>query len=152
MLFKLKNASQWERFGALFQVPMMILFAVQAAMFSDHAAESLFLRGLNYLGAALFLWCLWYLYVKWGRLSGLITSGPYRFTRHPMYLGLVLMNVCHYQWSAWQNALFLCLEVPFITCLIVAGYCQEQETLRRFGQSAVDYYARTPRIPFLSWT
>lgn len=151
-MFKMTNASHWERFGALFQLPMMILFAAQVAMFRDHSSDSLFLRWFGYFGAAIFLWCLWYLYVKWARLSGLITSGPYRYTRHPMYLGLLLMNLCHYRLSAWQDPLFLAMEVFFITCMIVAGYCQEQETVRRFGQPAIDYYGRTPRIPLFSWS
>jgi hypothetical protein len=49
----------------------------------------------------------------------------------------------------WEANFFW--EAVFLVGLVVAGYRQEQETLARFGQEAVDYYARTPRIPLTGW-
>lgn len=100
----------------------------------------------------MFAYCLLVLYVRRARLTTLLTGGLYRYTRHPMYLGLLLMNLFHWaQADVWTSPLFLGLEAVFLVGLVVAGYRQEQETLARFGQEAVDYYARTPRIPFTRW-
>lgn len=148
------NAKRWQRFGTPFQVSMMALFmAPHVIIFSGAPDSNLPVQIVGYAGVAIFVWCLWQLYVKWGRLKGLITTGLFRFTRHPMYLSLLLINFCHWVRVdfVWTSPLFLAIEVAFLACMLAAGYCQERETLARFGREAEDYYGRTPRVPFTPW-
>lgn len=67
-----------------------------------------------------------------------------------MYTGLFLMNLVHWLPHPVSMALpFFLLQAVFLTCLVLAGWFQEQETLERFGAEATDYYRRTPRLFFM---
>lgn len=147
------SATRFERLGALFQFSMLAAFMAQHALFSGQLPSDYSILAVpEYLGVAMFVYCLWVLYIRRARLKGLITSGLFAYTRHPMYLGLFTMHVFHWAPAdVWTSPGFLGLESVFIVGLVVAGYLQEKETLARFGQEAVDYYARTPRIPFTRW-
>jgi protein-S-isoprenylcysteine O-methyltransferase Ste14 len=146
-------ARKWAKIGFLFQGPMIAAFTAQLALFHAHRTTFLVSEIISDAGALLFVWCLWFLYIKKARLTGLITSGPYRYTRHPMYIGLLVMNIADWGTSSfvWHSWEFLILELVFVAGMIVAGYCQERETVERFGQEAIDFYARTPRLPFFFW-
>ena len=131
---------------------MMAAFLAPLVIFPEQSASFWLLQALQLAGAALAAWSLWRLYVRQACLKGLITDGPFRYTRHPTYLGFLLTNVsCWAQPSVWMSPLFLSLEAIFIISMVLASYCQEQEILERFGQKAVDYLKRTPRIPFAPW-
>jgi protein-S-isoprenylcysteine O-methyltransferase Ste14 len=74
----------------------------------------------------------------------LVTSGVFRWTRNPMYLGLVLL-LCGY---AFYLARPLCVLgpivfVPFITRFQIIP--EERAMLAKFGERFVDYCARTRR-------
>jgi protein-S-isoprenylcysteine O-methyltransferase Ste14 len=100
---------------------------------------------------------LWPVFVLGPRFSGfvaiqpghtLVTSGIYRFIRHPSYLGLLTALI---GWALiFRSAiglLFAALTVPVLLARIRA----EDRLLRsQFGQAFDDYCARTPRLlPFL---
>lgn len=74
----------------------------------------------------------------------LITSGPYRWVRHPMYSFLFLFFVASAELSA--NALIaLCSALLIANIWIRIGH--EEKMLREhFGQAFDDYARRTPRI------
>ena len=73
----------------------------------------------------------------------LLASGPYRFSRNPMYLGEAAM------WLGWS----LYYGSPVVSAATAAlaagmGYAvgREEKTLEeRFGRQWVDYAARVPR-------
>ena len=74
----------------------------------------------------------------------LIRSGPYRFTRNPMYLGMVLLSaglslITGLYWTVWlAAALAVWLHVRFIL--------PEEEFLRdRLGATYLEYASRNPR-------
>jgi protein-S-isoprenylcysteine O-methyltransferase Ste14 len=76
--------------------------------------------------------------------NALVTRGPYRFTRNPMYVGLSL---------AYLGEMGLLAQLaPIITLLLVIAYVNwivipvEESRLREtFGESYVDYCSRVRR-------
>ena len=74
----------------------------------------------------------------------LVTGGPYRFSRNPMYLGLTLWYLAV---AAWFNALCVLLVLPFVLYTLQRGVIRREEAYlrRRFGQEYEDYRARVRR-------
>ncbi len=77
-------------------------------------------------------------------VSRLISEGPYRFTRNPMYLGMVLISasaamIADVQLNPWAAAaLAVWLHFQFVL--------PEEEFLRdRLGVAYLEYASRTPR-------
>lgn len=76
--------------------------------------------------------------------SHLVTSGIYRFTRNPMYVGLMLWLVA---WAVYLNSL-LCLIWPLIFVAYVTRFQirPEERFLRElFGEEYLAYLKSTPR-------
>jgi protein-S-isoprenylcysteine O-methyltransferase Ste14 len=73
----------------------------------------------------------------------LVTSGPYRFTRNPMYLGLVIVTLGIAFWvGAWP--MFLAPIVTFATANWVHVPFEEAKMRNQFGE-AFDAYVRKVR-------
>jgi protein-S-isoprenylcysteine O-methyltransferase len=75
----------------------------------------------------------------------LMTSGPFRFVRHPSYTGLFAMFV---GWSVlFQNAWsIVALLVPFTIALLYRVHVEEAALEASFGASYAEYRARTKRL------
>lgn len=73
----------------------------------------------------------------------LVTSGPYRFTRNPMYVGLVLAYLGEQGMlvEAWPLAL-LVLTVAYVNWCVIPV---EEASLRAFGPAYDAYGARVRR-------
>ena len=76
--------------------------------------------------------------------SALVTSGIYRFTRNPMYLGLALVLL---GWSA-----FLCAAIALLGPVAFAAYVtrfqivpEERVLLAKFGATYSEYLSRVRR-------
>ena len=76
--------------------------------------------------------------------SALVTSGVFRFTRNPMYLGLLLVVV------GW--CFFLCSAIALLGPVAFVAYIsrfqirpEERALLSKFGPSYSDYLARVRR-------
>ncbi|VVB61477.1 Phospholipid methyltransferase [uncultured archaeon] len=71
------------------------------------------------------------------------TTGPYRYSRHPIYLGLFLMIISISIMSlSW---LFLLIVIIFAMPLLTAVPAEEQYCLKRYGKEYQEYMEITPR-------
>jgi protein-S-isoprenylcysteine O-methyltransferase Ste14 len=74
----------------------------------------------------------------------LVTSGPYRFVRHPFYLsGLVSLVGGSLATANWFLLLAGLLPLGF---LVVRTKTEEQKLIERFGDEYRNYMARTGRF------
>jgi protein-S-isoprenylcysteine O-methyltransferase Ste14 len=74
----------------------------------------------------------------------LVTSGPYHFTRNPMYLGLVLVTLGIASWvGAWP--MLLAPVAIFATTNWVHIPFEEAKMHRQFGPAFDDYVRRVRR-------
>ena len=74
----------------------------------------------------------------------LITSGPYQFTRNPMYLGLVILTLGVALWvGAWP--MFIAPVAIFATANWVHIPFEEAKMCRQFGATYEDYVERVRR-------
>ena len=74
----------------------------------------------------------------------LVTGGPYRFSRNPMYLGLVVAALGVAIWAGWP----LMLAAPiaaFFTAQFVHIPFEEAKMRRQFGAAYDAYVARVRR-------
>jgi protein-S-isoprenylcysteine O-methyltransferase Ste14 len=76
--------------------------------------------------------------------TALVTSGIYRFTRNPMYVGMAAFYVGIALAAGWIWALFLLpLVILAIDRLVIAR--EEPYLERKFGQEYADYKSRVRR-------
>ncbi|MBI2473632.1 isoprenylcysteine carboxylmethyltransferase family protein [Candidatus Uhrbacteria bacterium] len=88
-------------------------------------------------------------HLKGQKSTVLLTTGPFKYTRHPMYTGLFFMDLGFWlPHPVSSDQLFFVLQLFFMIYLTIAAYFQEKETLARFGEEARVYYAKTPRLFF----
>ncbi len=135
--------------GTLFQLPMIGIYLTIIYLYEPLVKVSPWIW-LSHAGFVLFCYCLVHLYVMRKRDNQLIVTGPFRYTRHPMYTGIMLMNLQF--WLPFPVSFapsFIFIQLAFVGCLIMAAYFQEKETVARFGKIAEEYYERTPRLFFL---
>jgi protein-S-isoprenylcysteine O-methyltransferase Ste14 len=79
--------------------------------------------------------------------GGLVTGGPYRFIRHPIYAGVCLFTAAgvagHWSWNAG-----LCAGLVLVST-VIRIFCEEDLVARRYPEYT-QYKARTWRlIPFV---
>lgn len=76
--------------------------------------------------------------------STLVTTGPFRFSRNPMYVALSLLQVGIGVWmnSAWVVVLVV-LAIAWITSRVIMP--EERHLVGKFGQPYLDYQRRVRR-------
>jgi protein-S-isoprenylcysteine O-methyltransferase Ste14 len=103
------------------------------------------------LGASLLLWCVREFYVAgrgtlapWDPPKHLVTTGPYRFTRNPMYIGVITILV---GWSTlWDSRTLVIYSALFaIGFHLRVLMFEELWAARRFGTEWEAYRARVHR-------
>jgi len=102
------------------------------------------------LGLALGVWALWHLgpnvtpTAVARPAAKLVTSGPYRWVRHPLYASGLLMLPGSTLLTA--NVLVLAGGLAGLVALLVRVRREETELVRVFGPAYVEYMARAGRI------
>jgi protein-S-isoprenylcysteine O-methyltransferase Ste14 len=71
------------------------------------------------------------------------TRGPYRFVAHPAYTLYMLFDLVFLFWLTPFTATNVLTSLAFIGCLILTARNEEWQLIRRFGQEAEGYLART---------
>ena len=135
-------ASGWGGVAKRIRVPLGFAFAIVYFWFARPTWQALA------LGAAIAMLGLWLRafasgYVK--KAQELATTGPYAYTRNPLYLGSMIIAagfaVAARNWwlAAGMAAMFLAIYVPVIRF--------EEELLRGlFPNDVPGYFARVPRL------
>lgn len=80
----------------------------------------------------------------WKPTTALVTAGPYRFTRNPMYLGFTLLYL---GLALWFGGYWTLLLLPLVLLLMVRGVIQREEAYlsRLFGAEYDAYRQRVRR-------
>lgn len=80
----------------------------------------------------------------WTPSQTIIARGPYRHSRNPMYLGMVLIQLGFALWQASMGVLFF---VPFALVLVDAFVIRREEDYltKKFGKAYTDYCLRVRR-------
>lgn len=117
----------------------------------DDAATRLVGRGLGFAGLALLIWSVWTLRrhgtaVRPDRPARtLVTDGPFRFRRNPIYLAhvLILLGVAELTKNVW----FALLAVPYAALVTWLAILPEERHLEEsFGDAYRAYKERTRRL------
>jgi protein-S-isoprenylcysteine O-methyltransferase Ste14 len=101
-------------------------------------------------GLALFAWMFRHLGLNatstsMPRASGtLVTTGPYRWIRHPMYLAALILLVAAMLLTA--NVVVGLGGIPMFALLAARSRLEEQRLREKFGDAYRDYQARTGRF------
>ena len=80
----------------------------------------------------------------WRPTTRLVTGGPYRVTRNPMYVGFTLWYLAA---AGWTNALWPLVLLPLVLLVMQRGVIAREEAYlqRRFGREYEEYRARVRR-------
>jgi len=78
----------------------------------------------------------------------LITTGVYRYLRHPLYSSLIALSIgAFFKDPSWLGAL---LVLSTVLGSLITARIEEGHNLKRFGEEYRDYKERTKRfIPFI---
>jgi protein-S-isoprenylcysteine O-methyltransferase Ste14 len=105
---------------------------------------------MGVLGGVLLVWTLRTLglnltdTVVTRRRHTLVTTGPYRFVRHPFYGAVAFATMANGLTAA--NWFLLVTGVIVVGLLAIRTRTEEQKLVERFGQSYREYMARTKRF------
>jgi protein-S-isoprenylcysteine O-methyltransferase Ste14 len=121
------------------------------------AVHSLILESIGALlfacGIALAVWARLHLGRNWGMPMSqraepeLVTSGPYRFVRHPIYTGLLTAMLGT---ALVNNLLGLIVVAVLVAYFYYSGTVEERNLTATFPQAYPEYKSRTKMlIPFL---
>jgi protein-S-isoprenylcysteine O-methyltransferase Ste14 len=103
------------------------------------------------LGTSLLIWCVREFYISgrgtlapWSPPRRLVTSGPYRFSRNPMYLGVATILI---GWSVlwYSGTLAIYAAVVVIAFHLRVVLFEERWAARLSGEEWNAYRARVPR-------
>jgi protein-S-isoprenylcysteine O-methyltransferase Ste14 len=76
--------------------------------------------------------------------SALVTTGLYRYSRNPMYLGLLCIL---FGWALYLGSISQLLLLPFFVLTLNKMQIEQEEKIlsEKFGQSYIDYQRRVRR-------
>jgi len=142
----------WKSFFfTILQFLAMLLLFLTGPWFS----QKVFLNLIMILGLGIWIWSFWImfrqksygLFPEVGRQNTLVTSGPYRFIRHPIYSGMLLLGLGFTLnfFSYFRAFLFLLL---LISSLLKLNF--EEKILEKHFKEYLNYQKKTKKlIPFI---
>lgn len=103
------------------------------------------------IGAVIVLWSFWN-FLKQGRGTPapidppkeLVAVGFYRYTRNPMYVGVLGLIVGHFLWFGFWGLLIYAVAV-FLAFNTFVTYYEEPTLRKKFGVAYDEYCHRVPR-------
>ncbi len=123
--------------AARLRVPLGFVCGIAALVLSDPTRESLIGgASIAVIGEAIRIWAAGHL----EKSREVTTSGPYRFTRHPLYLGSAIMAV-GFVVAANSLAVAILALVYFAVAYSAAIRREEAFLTRTFGAAYPDYKA-----------
>lgn len=151
--------TRWTRFaGIRVAIILLVLLLLRLRFLRGHAITSNpWLQGIGLalfvLGLALAVWARTFLGKNWGLPMTqkadpeLVTNGPYRTIRHPIYTGMLLAMVG----TAIAVSLYWLIAVAVLGAYFVYGAVMEERYMaERFPDSYPDYKRSTKMlIPFI---
>jgi protein-S-isoprenylcysteine O-methyltransferase Ste14 len=80
----------------------------------------------------------------WKPTTAIVTTGPYRLTRNPAYVGMAVVYIAI---ALLADALWVLLPLPLVLVIIDRGVIAREERYleRKFGQEYLDYKRRVRR-------
>ncbi len=150
------NLSKYQKLFGIGPLGILISFAVLALLLVldsklGHArisAEPIYLRiaGLVLVG----IWVCWHVWAirtirSWWKYDQLCETGPYRYVRHPMYAGAILLSFpgIALLFDSW---VLLCWPVLVFPIWSVLVRKEEKIMSAFFGETYRGYAARTGRL------
>ncbi|GLI27780.1 hypothetical protein ARHIZOSPH14_20220 [Agromyces rhizosphaerae] len=140
------NLLVWAQFAllALLLLPGPAIWGgpwiVAVAIAAGAAGTALAVAGAAVLGGDLVPW------VAPREGAPLRTGGVFRFTRNPIYLGLLLAT---FGWVLWRGRIeLLVIWVLLVVVLVVKAHVEQRALIAAFGD---DYRAYADRTPLLLW-
>lgn len=151
--------ANWTRFaGVRVAVIVLVLLLARLKVFRGHTVTgSPWLQGIGLavfvLGLALAVWARIYLGRNWGMPMSekddpeLVTTGPYRRVRHPIYTGIILAMIG----TAIAVSLYWLVAVAVIGAYFGYSAVVEERTMTRLFPDAYPDYKRSTKmlIPFI---
>ena len=148
-----------DRPGVAFHPP----FLVAACLIASFAGNWLFPMAMlpetfpTWIGrVVVLLACALFLWAAWTLMSGgtnvptsqptlaIVTGGPFRFSRNPIYLSMVLIFVGA---SIWQNSVWFLGMAAVAAVALTSGVIVREETYleRKFGAPYLEYKSQVRR-------
>jgi protein-S-isoprenylcysteine O-methyltransferase Ste14 len=106
-----------------------------AALLAGLALQTTFILAFSRKGTAV---------EPWKPTTAIVTTGPYRLTRNPAYLGMALIYVGI---ALLADSLWVLAPLPFVIAVIDRGVIAREERYleRKFGREYLDYRERARR-------
>ncbi|HLQ13743.1 MAG TPA: isoprenylcysteine carboxylmethyltransferase family protein [Steroidobacteraceae bacterium] len=140
---------------AFLALPGVVAFAAPFALVGGRLPDpqrAVYAGALFFMGGLpLLLWCVGEFYIAgrgtlapWAPPQYLVVSGPYRFSRNPMYIGVTLILA---GWAVlyWSLALMIYLVAVGIAFQLRVLTGEEPGLARSFGPAWESYRVRTKR-------
>jgi protein-S-isoprenylcysteine O-methyltransferase Ste14 len=153
-----KDTKPFDKVFMALYMPLVLLHPAVAGLDAVRFRWSAMPFAMVYVGAVLFIASLvlltWVMVVnpyaessvriQTDRGQTVVTSGPYRFVRHPMYVGVIVMGLANP--LIWGSVWALVMSAVIIL-LFIWRTAREDATLRHELPGYEDFAARTPPAP-----